>query len=218
MRDGNRTHGKIHWAVVFTQLQDWRLWLNIAIYVSPLVFLVLSYQASLLFVALSVHPDSIPSWSIALLEAIPSDELSCHEWLADLSFGGASPLTSEDSVTDPSTSLDVPSNLNLHNRNLHPYNRQDNGLHQRQSPIDDRSTLRRRFRHGLCGRIPVRPFPLLFRHHGHQLRRCGDRQSHARPRPRASQQRTLWRNVPDHLRHSVRCDFVRGQYYGQLLR
>lgn len=32
LRDGNRTHGKVHWKVAFAQLLDWRLWANIAIY------------------------------------------------------------------------------------------------------------------------------------------------------------------------------------------
>lgn len=32
MKDGNRTHGKIVWSVLLKQLADWKLWLNIAIY------------------------------------------------------------------------------------------------------------------------------------------------------------------------------------------
>jgi sugar phosphate permease len=37
MRDGNRTHGKIHWKVVLKQLQDWRLAFNIAIYMGQVL-------------------------------------------------------------------------------------------------------------------------------------------------------------------------------------
>ncbi|KAK4938531.1 hypothetical protein LTR10_021063 [Elasticomyces elasticus] len=37
MRDGNRTHGKIQWSVVLKQLQDWRLWTNIAIYMCQVI-------------------------------------------------------------------------------------------------------------------------------------------------------------------------------------
>ncbi|KIX02468.1 uncharacterized protein Z518_08409 [Rhinocladiella mackenziei CBS 650.93] len=37
MRDGNRTHGKIQWIVVLQQLKDWRLWFNIAIYMSQVI-------------------------------------------------------------------------------------------------------------------------------------------------------------------------------------
>lgn len=37
LRDGNRTHGKVHWKVVIGQLADWRLWANIAIYMCQVV-------------------------------------------------------------------------------------------------------------------------------------------------------------------------------------
>ncbi|OQV07919.1 hypothetical protein CLAIMM_12273 [Cladophialophora immunda] len=37
MNDGNRTHGKVHWAVVGKQLQDWRMWMNIAIYMCQVI-------------------------------------------------------------------------------------------------------------------------------------------------------------------------------------
>lgn len=37
MRDGNRTRGKVYWRVVFRQLQDWRLWVNIFIYMGQVL-------------------------------------------------------------------------------------------------------------------------------------------------------------------------------------
>ncbi|KAK1445921.1 major facilitator superfamily transporter [Colletotrichum melonis] len=38
MRDGNRTHGKVHWRTTAAQLTgDWRLWLNIAIYMGQVL-------------------------------------------------------------------------------------------------------------------------------------------------------------------------------------
>ncbi|KAL0778974.1 hypothetical protein CaCOL14_003458 [Colletotrichum acutatum] len=38
MRDGNRTHGEIHWRTTAAQLTgDWRLWLNIAIYMGQVL-------------------------------------------------------------------------------------------------------------------------------------------------------------------------------------
>ncbi|KAJ0295492.1 hypothetical protein COL516b_012538 [Colletotrichum fioriniae] len=38
MRDGNRTHGKVHWRTTAAQLMgDWRLWLNIAIYMGQVL-------------------------------------------------------------------------------------------------------------------------------------------------------------------------------------
>ncbi|KAF6802646.1 MFS transporter [Colletotrichum sojae] len=37
MNDGNRTHGKIHWKTTLNQLRDWRLWVNIAIYMGQVL-------------------------------------------------------------------------------------------------------------------------------------------------------------------------------------
>ncbi|KFA46223.1 hypothetical protein S40293_07165 [Stachybotrys chartarum IBT 40293] len=37
MRDGNRTHGKVNWSTTLRQLRDWRLWTNIAIYMTQVL-------------------------------------------------------------------------------------------------------------------------------------------------------------------------------------
>ncbi|KAL0937416.1 MFS transporter [Colletotrichum truncatum] len=37
MNDGNRTHGKINWKTTINQLYDWRLWMNIAIYMGQVL-------------------------------------------------------------------------------------------------------------------------------------------------------------------------------------
>ncbi|GKT62572.1 MFS general substrate transporter [Colletotrichum tofieldiae] len=37
MNDGNRTHGRVNWRHTLNQLRDWRLWLNIAIYMGQVL-------------------------------------------------------------------------------------------------------------------------------------------------------------------------------------
>ncbi|KAJ0365801.1 hypothetical protein COL26b_011933 [Colletotrichum chrysophilum] len=37
MQDGNRTHGKINWKTTLNQLRDWRLWMNIFIYMGQVL-------------------------------------------------------------------------------------------------------------------------------------------------------------------------------------
>jgi hypothetical protein len=37
MQDGNRTRGKIVWGVLFRRLLDWRLFVNVSIYICELV-------------------------------------------------------------------------------------------------------------------------------------------------------------------------------------
>lgn len=37
LKDGNRTHGKVNWKTTMRQLMDWRMWLNIAIYMTQVL-------------------------------------------------------------------------------------------------------------------------------------------------------------------------------------